>query len=197
MSQVLFCGRLIGIGSACSRVLQRQLQKHAEGQMKINRSGWVLLLAPVLRVVLPGVLLAQMVLAQDQENTMFGTWALDVSSSTYHNHQAPENQTRIYEPHANGVKATIITLDATGKETVVSYVAEFDDMPHPLSGQPDADAIVLKQVNPATILMSFVQSGKVTTTAEQVIADTGIKMTITSKAGEVVISEEFFDKVLE
>jgi hypothetical protein len=165
--------------------------------MKISRSVCALSLTPLLRVILPAMLLSQMALAQDQENVMFGTWALDVKSSTYHKQQAPENQTRIYEAHANGVQATIIALDAAGEETTVSYTAGFDGMPQPLEGSKDADSVTLTQINPSTTQISLLKDGKATETEDQVIADTGIKMTVTSKVGGEVTSEEVFDKVVE
>jgi hypothetical protein len=132
-----------------------------------------------------------------QEDTLLGTWALEVTASTYHGIEAPRSVARIYKEHPDGIEVTIVAMDAAGEETMASFVADYDGVAHPVSGFPNADAVILEQENSQITHVSFLRDGQVTETADEIISDTGIEMKINTRKGDELISEELFQKVIE
>jgi hypothetical protein len=112
---------------------------------------------------------------------VLGTWILDLERSTYTPGPAPRSQTRTYEVHPDGVKATIVTVDANGRSTTGQYVADYDSIEYPFTGSAQVDAISLKKVNASTAEATLTHARKVIGTARRVISDDGKTMTITFK----------------
>ena len=60
---------------------------------------------------------------------------------------APKSQTRTYEKHRLGIRATVKTVHADGRSTTVQSVYNYDNMEHPVTGSGEIDAIVMKRVD--------------------------------------------------
>ena len=109
--------------------------------------------------------------AKAEGDLVLGTWALNVAKSKWVPGPAPRSQTRTYETHQDGVKATIRTVYADGRSTSVEYVAKYDSIEYPLSGSPDAERIALKRLDSHTAEATLGHAGKVMgTNREMVVA---------------------------
>jgi hypothetical protein len=117
----------------------------------------------------------------EETDRVLGTWILDLEKSTYSPGPPPRRQTRTYEVHPDGVKATITTVDANGKSTKAQYVANYDSIEYPFTGSAQVDAISLKKVNASTAEATLTHARKVIGTARRVISEDGKTMTITFK----------------
>jgi hypothetical protein len=118
-------------------------------------------------------------LARADEDLVLGTWTLNVAKSRWTPGPSPRSQTRIYEAHPDGLKATIKTVYADGHSTSVEYVAQYDSIEYPLTGSPDAEKIALKRIDAYTAEATLGHAGKVIGTARRVISRDGKTMTIT------------------
>lgn len=134
------------------------------------------------------VLAAEQPSAPTEENLLIGTWTLDVARSKYRPGPGPKSQTRTYEAHPNGVKATIRTVDLDGHSSTLEYVAKYDRVEYPITGSTEADAIALKKIDAYTAEASLTHAGKVIGTARRVISKDGKTMTITFRDARGVVS---------
>ncbi len=114
----------------------------------------------------------------DEDRLLLGTWKLNVAKSKYRSGLPPKSQTRVYEPHDQGVKATIKTVYADGHSTTIQYTANYDALEYPVSGSPDADTIALKKIAPRTAEAVLSHAGKVMATARRIISEDGTTLTI-------------------
>ena len=110
---------------------------------------------PVSRSACLGPLFATPVAGQSHVSSqnadpLLGTWLLDVSKSRYSPGPAPKSQTRTYEKHRLGIRATVKTVHADGRSTTVQSVYNYDNMEHPVTGSEGIDAIVMKRVDTYT-----------------------------------------------
>jgi hypothetical protein len=112
------------------------------------------------------------------DDRVIGTWELDVGRSSYTSGPPPRSQTRTYERHPDGVKATIVTVDAEGQTTTIEYVADYDGIEYPITGTPNADAIAFMQVLPNEAEAVMLHAGRVVGTARRAISSNGERMTI-------------------
>jgi hypothetical protein len=124
--------------------------------------------------------------AQGQTNVpsddpLLGTWHLDVSKSRYSPGPPPVSQTRIYEKHQFGIKATVRTVYANGRTTTVQSVYDYDKQEHPVTGSEDVDAIVVKRTNAYMHEATQLHGGQEIGTFLRVISNDGKQMTVTLK----------------
>jgi hypothetical protein len=110
---------------------------------------------------------------------VLGTWVLVVQKSKYNPGPAPKSQTRTYEAHPEGIKATIRTVYANGHSSDIQYSAKYDSVEYPVLGSVDSDTITLKKVDDFTAEASLGHAGKVIGSAKRVISNDGKTMTIT------------------
>jgi len=143
--------------------------------------------SPLLLAALVGAALAlsatDRLLADGQSSTppderVFGTWQLNAAKSTFSPGPAYRNQTRVYERHETGVKATITTTYGDGHSSRVEYVADYDSLEYPVTGSPDYDSIRLKRVDAFTAEAVLMHAGKEFATARRTISEDGKAMTI-------------------
>ncbi len=129
----------------------------------------------------PAILYATIALSQETatQDLVLGTWVLNLAESTYEPGPPPKSQTRTYEPHDEGIKTTIVTVDADGRTTTAGYTANYDSLEYPLTGSAQIDAIALKRVNATTAEATLTHARKVIGTARRVISPDGMTMTIT------------------
>jgi hypothetical protein len=123
-------------------------------------------------------LLADAQASAPPDERVFGTWQLNAAKSTFSPGPPYRNQTRVYERHEKGVKATIKTTHSDGHSTDVEYIADYDSLEYPVTGSPDYDSIKLKRVDPYTAEAVLGHAGKVFATARRTISEDGKTMTI-------------------
>ncbi len=141
----------------------------------------------VASVVL-GIVLALSTLAGTQSkptvstnDPLLGTWHLDRSKSTYRPGPAPRSQTRIYEKHQFGIKATVKTIFTDGRSTTVQSIYEFGKEEYPVTGSEEVDAIIVTRVSPYTHEATLSHAGQVIGSFRRVISNDGKEMTVTLK----------------
>jgi hypothetical protein len=113
------------------------------------------------------------------EEPLLGTWHLIVSKSTYKPGPAPQSQTRIYEKHPFGIKATVKTVYADGRSTTVQSVYDYGKEEHPVTGSEEVDAIVVKRINAYAHEATLSHAGLQIGTFQRVISRDGKQMTVT------------------
>jgi hypothetical protein len=126
----------------------------------------------------PLPVISQTQTATDEDRLLLGTWQFNPAKSRYKIGARPQSQIRIYEPHGEGVKATIKTVYPDGRSTTVEYTANYDSLEYPLRGSADADMIALKKVGRRTAEAVLSHAGKIMATARRVISEDGRSMTI-------------------
>ena len=135
-----------------------------------------------------------------QQDPAIGTWKLNLAKSKYSPPGlAPKSLTTKLEPYGkNGVKLTADGADAQGKPTHVEYSAEADGKDYPVKGNPDADAVSLKRIDPNTVEVLNKKGGKVMITARWVFSKDGKTRTLTTKGtnaqGQAVSNVAVYDK---
>lgn len=135
--------------------------------------------------------------ARAEDDLVLGTWSLNVEKSRWTPGPAPRSQTRTYESHQDGVKATVKTVYSDGHSTSVEYVAKYDAIEYPLSGSPDAERVSLKKISPNEAQVALGHAGKVIGTARRVISRDGKTMTITYKGeleGRSVVNVSVYER---
>jgi len=161
------------------------------------------------RLLFPTILLAIMSVvgppfssthgATSDRNLLVGVWSLNVAKSKFLSSPAPKSQTRTYETHPNGIKATIETTYADGKSTTIQYVASYDSVEYPVTGSLQFDAIAMKKIDDFTAEATLGHAGKEIASALRVISEDGLTMTVTFRrmnvAGGEVTNVSVFDKV--
>ena len=90
-----------------------------------------------------------------EDDPIFGRWVLDKSRSLSFGRPLPAQQTRIYEPHPEGMKATIVTGLEDGSEVRAEFVAAHDGVPSPFYGAELADEITLQRRGPYEAYVSL------------------------------------------
>jgi len=135
--------------------------------------------------------------ATPDRDRLVGVWNLNVAKSKFFSSPAPKSQTRTYETHPNGIKATIETTYADGKSTTIQYVASYDSVEYPITGSLQFDAIAMKKIDDFTAEARLSHAGQEIASARRVISEDGLTMTVTFRRnvgpGEV-INVSVFDK---
>ena len=129
---------------------------------------------------------------------LIGTWKLNVSESKYGTVAPPKNQTRKYEPQADGLMVTVVTIPRSGPATTFQYLANPDGEEHSVAGNPDVDSLTLKRVDMLTAEGTLLFHGKVRGTILRVLSPDGQMMTIayqyTDYKGKVFQQTTVFNK---
>ncbi|MGH8527396.1 MAG: hypothetical protein ACREXY_25270, partial [Gammaproteobacteria bacterium] len=94
------------------------------------------------------------------DDPVLGTWHLNADKSRYIPGPVPKSQTRTYETHPDGLKATIKTTNRDGTTATVQFIAKYDMVEYPVTGNPEADMITLKKVDKYTADAVLMHAGK-------------------------------------
>jgi hypothetical protein len=161
------------------------------------------------RLLFPTILLAMVSVAGPplssihgatfDRDSLVGVWSLNVAKSKFLSSPAPKSQTRTYETHPNGIKATIETTYSDGKSTTIQYVASYDSVEYPITGSLQFDAIAMKKIDDFTAEATLSHAGKEIAIARRVISEDGLTMTVTFRMNvglNEVTNVSVFDKVL-
>ena len=88
-------------------------------------------------------------------NPRFGVWKLDSTAPP------PSNNIMTYEPYEDGgMRITVESTNATGRESTWSYVTLFDGVFRPVAGQESAETAV-ETINEKTTRISNARNGQV------------------------------------
>jgi hypothetical protein len=114
-----------------------------------------------------------------EQEGVIGAWVLDLSSSKYTPGPPPKRETRTYEYEHEGIRTTIVTIDAAGKMREVEYIASYNDVEGVVSGSDRTDAVKMRLIDDTTAESTLFFQGKVVGTARRVLSRDGKTMTIT------------------
>lgn len=136
----------------------------------------------LLVVVVPVVLVWLTVGAWAQApKGLEGTWKLNVAKSKFSPGPAPKSMTITYSMvGADGMRIVVATTPAEGEAQKWEMTAHYDGKDHPVKGNPNADTIMVKQIDDRTGESTFKKDGKVTATNRRVLSADGKTLTITS-----------------
>jgi hypothetical protein len=127
-----------------------------------------------------------------------GTWELNVAKSKFVPGRAPKSETRTYVVSGQDIKATTKGVDSAGKPTAGEFTISYDGKDRPQIGNPDADTLSLKRIDPFTTEFTQKRAGKVVITGTRIISRDGNVMTITVKgtnaAGQPIHDVGVFEK---
>jgi hypothetical protein len=137
-------------------------------------------------------------LAAQSTDPVVGTWELNVAKSKFSPGPAPKSETRTYAVVGQEVKATSQSVDATGKAVAGEWTVVYDGKDRPMTGNPDADMLSVKQTDTYTTEFTEKKAGKVVLTGTRAISKDGKVMTITTKGtnakGQPVNDVAVFEK---
>jgi len=129
---------------------------------------------------------------------LIGTWVLNVAKSKYSPGPAPRSETRTYVVAGSDIKASSKGTDGEGKPTAGEWTVNYDGKDRTQTGNPDADLLSLKRIDPYTTEFTQKKGGKVVITGTRVISKDGKTMTITTKGtnakGQSINDVEVFEK---
>ena len=133
-----------------------------------------------MRTIVPVVAMlsiSAVLLAAD--NPFAGTWKVNFAK-TKSTRQGPPPRSRTikYDPYgADGIKSTMITVDAQGKSSHEEYAAKFDGKDYEITGD-DPRQIVLKRIDTNTFEAAYKRRGANTSNARFVVSKDGKTLTI-------------------
>ncbi len=131
------------------------------------------------------------------ENVNMGTWKLNEAKSKIGS-GAPKNTTVTYEAAGDSVKVTVDGTLPDGSSGHSEWTGKFDGKYYPVTGDPDSDMRMYKQVNSHTLVLTDKKDGKVTETIHVVVSADGKSRTVTLSGmdakGKKVSSTSVYDK---
>ena len=156
----------------------------------------------VTRTLVLGSLLAiaapTAVVSAQAGDPVIGTWELNVAKSKYTPGPGPKSETRTYTATANGYKFSSKGVGADGKPTAVTFTVAFDGKYAPMTGNPNADSIMVKRVDANTTESTQKKGAKVVNHTTRVVSKDGKTLTNTSSgtdaAGKATSAVAIFDK---
>lgn len=107
---------------------------------------------------------------------ILGTWELNVAKSKYSPGPPPRSQTRTYILAGDAVKATVKGIGSDGKPTSAEWTMSYDGLDRPLNGNPNADTVSLRRVDPYKVEFTLKRAGKVVITGTRTISKDGKTM---------------------
>ena len=109
-----------------------------------------------------------------------GTWNLNIAKSKFSG-AAPKSGTRVYSESADGTTLDQKMVGADGKEMAMHATVPYDGKPHPMTGNPDADAGSGKAINARTSNFTLTKGGKTSGTVHRVVSADGKTLTVHNK----------------
>jgi hypothetical protein len=112
---------------------------------------------------------------------IIGTWVLNVAKSKFSPGPPPKSESRTYAMAGKEIKATSTGVGADGKATAGEWMIVNDGRDTPMTGNPDADVLSLKQIDAFSTEFALKKAGKVVITGTRTVSRDGKVMTITNK----------------
>ena len=127
-----------------------------------------------------------------------GSWQLNLSKSTFAAGTAPKSQTRTYSQNGPSITLVMKTVGADGKEATAQTTYQLDGKDYPITGSPDYDTLVAKQVNPRTATFKLKKGATAVGTTTRTVSKDGKSLTsktsVTTAKGDKSESVMVFDK---
>jgi hypothetical protein len=128
-----------------------------------------------------------------------GTWKLNLAKSTYSPGPPPKSQTiKIEAWGEDGVKYAADGVDADGKPSHAEFQAKYDGKEYAFTGNPDADMLAYKRVDPNTVEATTKLKGKAATTAKVTVSKDGKTRTVSQMGkdaqGRTINTVAVYDK---
>ena len=145
-----------------------------------------------------GLLLSGPLFAQAQES-LYGTWKINIAKSKYSPGPAPKSSIAKWEPSDGGVKLTVDIVPATGEAQHFECSGKFDGKDNKVVGNnPDADTMAFSKIDDHTYRVAQKKGGKPTLTSRIVVAKDGktrvTTQTGTNGKGETAAITMFYEK---
>jgi hypothetical protein len=110
-----------------------------------------------------------------------GTWKLSLAKSTFSPGPPPKSMTITYTPVGETLKIVVDVVPPNGAAQRWEMTAAYDGKEHPVTGNPDADMIALKNISATEGESTFTKGGKVTAVNTRTLSVDGRTLTITTK----------------
>jgi hypothetical protein len=156
--------------------------------------------ATILALVgMTAVLIAAVALSAQSQESLFGTWKMDVAESKYSPGPVPKSNIAKWEAFQGGVKLTSDVVPAKGETQHWEVSGKFDGKDNPVKGNnPDADTAAFSKIDARTYEVVQKKGGKTTLTARIVVAADG-KTRVTTVSGsdaqgQTVNNSMFYEK---
>jgi hypothetical protein len=134
----------------------------------------------VLAVALCAMALGASVLAQAPEG-LVGTWKLNPAKSTFSPGPAPRSMTITYTPVGESLKIAVDVVSADGAAQHWEMTGAYDGKEYSVTGNPDADTIMLKRIDANRGESTFSKGGKVMAVNKRTLSADGKTLTIATK----------------
>jgi hypothetical protein len=156
--------------------------------------------ATILVVVsITAVLIAAVALSAQSQESLFGTWKMNVAKSKYNPGPVPKSNIAKWEAFQGGVKLTNDVVPAKGETQHWEVSGKFDGKDNPVKGNnPDADTAAFSKIDARTYEVVQKKGAKTTLTARIVVAADG-KTRVTTVSGrdgqgQTVNNSMFYEK---
>ena len=110
---------------------------------------------------------------------LIGTWKMDVAKSKFNPGPAARSSTAVFAATGTGLKVTVEGVTATGEKSSWEYTAQYDGKDAKVTGNPDADTIVMKRVSSTVTETVYKKGGKATLTNTRTVSADGKTLTVT------------------
>ncbi len=151
------------------------------------------LLVCAVIAVLAGATGVRVAAAADTDPVV-GTWQLNAAKSTFKSGPAIKSQTRTYTKSGDEITLEMKTVGADGKESTSHTTYKLNGKSFPVSGNPDYDNLVGKQINRHTAHFTLKKGDKVVGTTTRKVSPDG--KTLTSTSHQTSASGEKSENVL-
>ena len=151
------------------------------------------LLVVTAMAALIGIVDVPKALAADTD-PVIGTWQLNAGKSTFKSGPAITNQTRTYSQSGDEITMDIKSVSAGGKEISSHTTYRLDGKSYPVTGNPDYDNLIGKQLNSHMAQFTLKKGDKVVGHTTRTVSKNGKKLTATSH--QTLASGEKTDNVL-
>ncbi len=131
-----------------------------------------------------GIVLVTTVGAQAPKG-LLGTWKLDAAKSKFSPGPVPKSMTVTYSAAGDGLKIVADVVPADGPAQHWEMSGGYDGKEHPVTGNPNADVIVMKKIDDTHGESTFKKGGKVTSVNTRTLSADGKTLTIVSKGTTV------------
>lgn len=165
--------------------------------MHADHSRWNVARALVVILIAAGPV-TSVAMQQAPADPFVGTWTLNLAKSKYNPGPAPKSGTSVITMQGKTATVMMDTVSAAGVAMHWMYTGAADGKDYPASGNPDVDAVVLKQIDARTVEVIQKKSGKPTLTVRRSVSADGKTMTVSSSgknaAGVAVSNVAVYDR---
>jgi hypothetical protein len=123
--------------------------------------------------------LASHAIGAQTPDPLVGTWKMDVAKSKFNPGPAAKSSTAVFAAAGTGLKVTVDTVTSTGEKASWTYTAQYDGKDAKVTGNPDADTLVMKRVSSHVTETVYKKDGKATLTNTRTVSADGKTLTVT------------------